>query len=37
MKRVYQGPAWVDVAKLVRTYRERVNPKVMVYLVQIAG
>ncbi len=27
----------IDVAKLVSTYRERVNPKVNVFLVQIAG
>lgn len=28
---------YIDVAKLIHTYRERVNPNVMVYLVQIAG
>jgi hypothetical protein len=28
---------YIDVAKLVREYRRQVNPKVMVYLVQIAG
>ena len=27
----------IDVAKLVKTYRERVNPDVKVYLVQVAG
>ena len=29
--------AYIDVAKLVRDYRRNVNPKVMIYLVQIAG
>lgn len=28
---------YIDVARLVRAYREQVNPKVMVYLVQTAG
>ncbi|HMY16991.1 MAG TPA: TROVE domain-containing protein [Polyangium sp.] len=28
---------YIDVAKLVSTYRQRVNPKVNVFLVQIAG
>jgi len=28
---------YIDVAKLVKTYREKVNPKVNVFLVQIAG
>jgi hypothetical protein len=28
---------YIDVPKLVATYRERVNPKVNVYLVQVAG
>lgn len=27
----------IDVAKLIKTYREKVNPNVFVYLVQIAG
>ena len=28
---------YIDVPKLVRAYRERVNPEVRVYLVQVAG
>lgn len=28
---------YIDVAKLVKTYREKVNPNVFVYLVQVAG
>jgi hypothetical protein len=28
---------YLDVAKLVRAYRAKVNPKVLVFLVQIAG
>ncbi|MGB1287112.1 MAG: TROVE domain-containing protein, partial [Aggregatilineales bacterium] len=28
---------YIDVPKLIQTYREQVNPDVMVYLVQIAG
>lgn len=28
---------YIDVAKLVKTYREKVNPDVKVYLVQVAG
>ena len=28
---------YIDVAKLVKTYREKVNPNVHVYMVQIAG
>lgn len=28
---------YIDVPKLIQTYRERVNPNVMVYLVQVAG
>ena len=28
---------YIDVARLIRTYREKVNPDVMVYLVQVAG
>jgi len=31
------GGQYIDVAKLVSTYRKRVNPKVKVFLVQIAG
>jgi hypothetical protein len=27
----------IDVAKLIKTYREKVNPNVQVYLVQVAG
>lgn len=38
----YQDFAWtdghhIDVARLIARYRQRVNPRVMVYLVQIAG
>lgn len=38
----YQDYKWnnsrhIDVAKLVKTYREKVNPDVKVYLVQVAG
>lgn len=40
--RAYADYRWgegshIDVAKLVARYRERVNPRVMVFLVQIAG
>lgn len=28
---------YIDVPKLIKTYREKVNPKVMVFLVQVAG
>lgn len=28
---------YIDVAKLIKTYREKVNPNVHVYLVQVAG
>lgn len=28
---------YIDVAKLIKTYREKVNPNVFVYLVQVAG
>ncbi len=31
------GVPYIDVPKLVQAYRERVNPRVMVYLVQVAG
>ena len=31
------GEWYIDVAKLIADYRAKVNPKVMVYLVQIAG
>ena len=31
------GMAYIDVPRLIRAYREQVNPKVMVYLVQVAG
>lgn len=31
------GHPMIDVAKLVKTYREQVNPDVHVYLVQVAG
>ncbi len=34
---VREREKYIDVAKLVRHYREKVNPGVMVYLVQIAG
>lgn len=33
----WNGSNYIDVAKLIRTYRERVNPNVMIYLVQTAG
>ena len=41
-ERAYAEYAWhdkrhIDVAKLIKTYRQRVNPNVHVYLVQIAG
>ena len=32
-----QKGSYIDVPKLIATYRQRVNPNVMVYLVQIAG
>jgi hypothetical protein len=40
--RDYNGYVWsngrhIDVAKLVQTYRQQVNPNVNVYLVQVAG
>jgi hypothetical protein len=40
--RAYQDYRWdsgncIDVAKLAAAYRARVNPRVMVFLVQIAG
>ncbi len=28
---------YIDVAKLIKTYREKVNPNVFIYLVQVAG
>jgi hypothetical protein len=28
---------YIDVAKLIKTYREKVNPNVKVFLVQVAG
>lgn len=31
------NPRYIDVPKLIQTYREQVNPNVMVYLVQTAG
>ncbi|WP_221091220.1 TROVE domain-containing protein [Deinococcus aquaedulcis] len=31
------GGHYIDVPKLIQTYREQVNPQVMVYLVQVAG
>lgn len=31
------GEKMIDVAKLVKTYREKVNPNVNIYLVQVAG
>jgi hypothetical protein len=31
------GHQYIDVPKLINAYRSKVNPKVMVYLVQIAG
>jgi hypothetical protein len=41
-QREYEDYLWnksnrIDVAKLVKTYREKVNPNVKVYLVQVAG
>lgn len=33
----WQGGRYIDVPKLIAAYRERVNPHVMVYLVQVAG
>jgi len=33
----WQGTRNIDVPKLITTYRNQVNPNVMVYLVQIAG
>ena len=33
----YGVQAYIDVAKLIKTYREQVNPDVKVYLVQVAG
>ena len=36
-KRGGGSPHYLDVAKLVRAYRAKVNPKVLVFLVQIAG
>lgn len=35
--RTYGGERYIDVAKLIKTYREKVNPNVHVYLVQVAG
>jgi hypothetical protein len=35
--RYYKGTRYIDVAKMVRTYRDRVNSDVNVFLVQIAG
>ena len=32
-----KGGHYIDVPKLIATYRAQVNPKVMVYLVQVAG
>lgn len=37
MKGYGGGHAYIDVPKLIIEYRNKVNPKVMVYLVQIAG
>jgi hypothetical protein len=34
---VWSNGRHIDVAKLVSTYRQKVNPKVNVYLVQVAG
>lgn len=31
------GMAYIDVPKLIQTYRHKVNPNVMVYLMQVAG
>lgn len=33
----WNNSRYIDVAKLVKTYREKVNPDVKVYLVQVAG
>lgn len=33
----WQGSNHIDVPKLVKTYREKVNPNVLVFLVQVAG
>lgn len=33
----WNNSQYIDVAKLIKTYRERVNPNVKVYLVQVAG
>jgi len=33
----YGGHQYIDVPKLIQAYRQKVNPNVMVYLVQIAG
>jgi hypothetical protein len=33
----WRGTQYIDVAKLVATYRQRVNPQVQVFLVQVAG
>ena len=32
-----KGGHYIDVPKLIAAYRAQVNPKVMVYLVQVAG
>jgi hypothetical protein len=34
---VWQGGRYIDVPKLINTYRSKVNPNVNVYLVQVAG
>lgn len=34
---LWQGGSYIDVPKLISTYRAKVNPKVNVYLVQVAG
>lgn len=34
---LWQDSRHIDVAKLIKTYREKVNPDVNVYLVQVAG
>lgn len=33
----YNNSQYIDVAKLVKTYRKEVNPNVRVYMVQVAG
>jgi hypothetical protein len=33
----WENSQYIDVAKLVKTYRETVNPNVNIYLVQVAG